>query len=56
MQHEGVRWEIYTKFWSANFQGRDHSEDVVLKWDDNIRKGFREKGWENCGMDASDSG
>jgi hypothetical protein len=36
---------------SLVLNGRDRSEDLRLRWEDNIRNDM-----EGCGLDASDSG
>jgi hypothetical protein len=33
-----------TKFCSENLKGRDHSEDLWRRWEDNIRMDLRETG------------
>jgi hypothetical protein len=45
-----VRWEMSTKFWSVNLNGWDHSEDLHVDGEDNIRI-YRmeiEKLWTGC--------
>jgi hypothetical protein len=37
---------VHTKFWAENLKGRDHSEDLGVKWEDNIKIDFREMGWK----------
>jgi hypothetical protein len=37
---------MQAKFWSRNLKGRDYSEDLRRRWEDNIRMELREIGWE----------
>jgi hypothetical protein len=37
---------MHTIFWFENLKGRDHSEDLGRRWEDNIRIDLRETGWE----------
>jgi hypothetical protein len=36
---------MHTKFGSENVNGKDHSEDLSRRWEDNIRMDHRESGW-----------
>jgi hypothetical protein len=37
---------MYTQFWSETLKGRDHSEDLGVDREDNIRIDLVEIGWE----------
>jgi hypothetical protein len=38
---------IHTIFWSENLKGRNHSEDLVVDGEINIRMDLREIGWQD---------
>jgi hypothetical protein len=37
---------MHTEFWSEKLKGRDHSEDLRRRWEDNIRMDLRETVWK----------
>ena len=48
MRHAQERKEIHTKFQKKNLGEGNHLPDlgVGVKWDDNIKMGLKEIGWE----------